>query len=148
MKTYEREFHDRLYKEVLHPRKEVMRLYEVASRARERFYQLLLERVKPGIRVLEYGCGAGSSAWFLVERGAQVIGIDISKEAIKQAQTEASRKGVAERVSFVEMDAETLGFSHNSFDIVCGVSILHHLDCIKAYEEINRVLRPSGYAVF
>lgn len=45
------------------------------------------------------------------------------------------------------MDAEALELPDGSFDVVCGTSIVHHLD-VRVYGEIARVLLPSGRAVF
>jgi len=46
------------------------------------------------------------------------------------------------------MDAEHLAFPDASFDLVCGTSIIHHLDVDRAYGEVARVLKPGGIAVF
>jgi SAM-dependent methyltransferase len=100
-----------------------------------------------GKRVLEYGCGIGSYAVRLAQRGAFVQGIDISREAIERARQSA--KGIGEdRLQFVVGDAEALDFPDRSFEIVCGTGILHHLDIARAIGEVKRVLRPGGRAVF
>jgi SAM-dependent methyltransferase len=46
------------------------------------------------------------------------------------------------------MDANDLQFEDNSFDLVFGDAILHHLDFVKALDEIKRVLKPHGKMVF
>jgi SAM-dependent methyltransferase len=46
------------------------------------------------------------------------------------------------------MNAEELTFADESFDLVCGVAILHHLDLERAYSAIARVLGPGGSAIF
>jgi ubiquinone/menaquinone biosynthesis C-methylase UbiE len=46
------------------------------------------------------------------------------------------------------MNAEKLEFSDNSFDLVYGEAIIHHLDINIAMKEIKRVLKPEGFAVF
>jgi len=46
------------------------------------------------------------------------------------------------------MDAEALDLPARSFGLVCGTSILHHLDVDRGYREIARVLAPSGRAIF
>jgi SAM-dependent methyltransferase len=46
------------------------------------------------------------------------------------------------------MDAEQLQFEDNSFDMICGVGILHHLDLRRAYAELARTLGPEGHAIF
>jgi SAM-dependent methyltransferase len=98
-----------------------------------------------GRRVLEYGCGKGSSAFVLADRGAQVVGIDISETAITVARAKGRGR---DNPHFQLGNAEQLEFDDASFDMVCGVSILHHLDIVAALRELKRVLRPGGLGVF
>jgi len=100
-----------------------------------------------GKRVLEYGCGIGSYARRLAERGAFVQGIDLSPQAIERARAAAGAIDET-RLRYAVADAEALQFSEHSFDIVCGTGILHHLDIARAVQEVKRVLRPGGRAVF
>src|ERR1017187_2444440 len=53
-----------------------------------------------------------------------------------------------ERVDFRVMDAEVLEFPDDSFDLICVVAILHHLDLDKSLAEIARTLRPGAAAIF
>ena len=124
----------------------VTRLYAVAESAYA-YYSASLDRLEPGSSsVLEYGCGTGSYAFRLSQRGRKVVGIDISGEAIAQATAKASELGLS--ATFVSMNAEALDFRNASFDLVCGTGILHHLDLENAYSEIARVIAPNGRAVF
>jgi SAM-dependent methyltransferase len=77
-----------------------------------------------------------------------VTGIDLSPVAIEKAEEEAESRGVAAATEFRVMNAEALDFPDDSFGLVCGTGILHHLDLDRAYGEIARVLRPDGRAVF
>jgi SAM-dependent methyltransferase len=98
-----------------------------------------------GKSFLEYGCGTGSYAFELADRGAQVTGIDISEGAIQVARS----KGYPENnPRFLLGNAEALEFDDASFDVVCGTSILHHLQLDVAARELRRVLRPGGRAIF
>jgi len=106
-----------------------------------------LQTVRPGEHVLEYGCGAGSSAFDLAAAGAEVTGIDISPVAIRMAEDEAARRGLT-KARFTEMNAEDLQVDDGSIDVVCGTGIIHHLDIDRAMSEVRRVLRPGGWAVF
>jgi SAM-dependent methyltransferase len=58
------------------------------------------------------------------------------------------RTGVEESVDFRLADPYATPFADDSFDIVIGASILHHLDLDRALAEIRRVLRPGGRGVF
>lgn len=124
----------------------VERYYEVTASS-HRFFADQLAVLAPGRAVLEYGCGEGSSAFTLADLGARVTGIDISGVRIEHARERAAVAGL-DSVEFLEMNAESLDFPDESFDVVCGVSIIHHLDLDKALSEVARVLRPNGRALF
>ncbi|MDI6808602.1 MAG: class I SAM-dependent methyltransferase [Candidatus Eisenbacteria bacterium] len=127
-------------------RKAVSKFYAIAGSSRECYEELIFSECS-GKNVLEYGCGAGSYAFPLANRGASVVGIDISKEAIEIASSRAKEEGL-DKVVFAVMDAEATQFEDNSFDMVCGTAILHHLRVDRALNEIVRVLKPEGKAVF
>ncbi|MBX3727995.1 MAG: class I SAM-dependent methyltransferase [Candidatus Sumerlaeia bacterium] len=141
----EKAFHDSRFGEGDKLRAPVQKYYAIMDRNRAHYQRLVLEHAK-GADLLEYGCGSGSYSKFWAEAGAHVTGIDISTEGIKTAREEAAQRGLD--IRFEEMNAEALAFSDQSFDIVVGTGILHHLDLDKAYPELARVLRPDGFAVF
>ncbi len=120
--------------------------YTVTAAGRACFRRWLTADVS-GRRVLEFGCGPGSCSFELARRGAIVAGIDISDEAIRRATEKAEREGLAD-ASFRVMNAEALSFADESFDLICGIAILHHLALPPAFGELARTLRPDGRAVF
>jgi glycosyltransferase involved in cell wall biosynthesis/SAM-dependent methyltransferase/GT2 family glycosyltransferase len=142
----EASFHDHAF--AAETRSATWRFYDAARDVYDRYDALLADMVRPGSRVLEYGCGTGSRAFELARRGAFVHGIDISPVAIEIASRTARELGVADRTAFSVMDAEALELPGRSVDLVCGTSILHHLDLERAYGEVARVLRPAGQALF
>lgn len=102
-----------------------------------------------GKSVLEYGCGTGSLINLsLGARAKKTTGIDISEVVIGQAKQKYEKEVATGKVSFQVMDAEALEFSDSTFDLICGKSILHHLDLQKCYTEISRVLKSEGKAIF
>jgi SAM-dependent methyltransferase len=101
-----------------------------------------------GKRVLEYGCGEGSYGFDLAAAGAIVTGIDISPVAIEHAVQDARRRNLSASICFSVMNAEQTTFPDKTFDLVCGTSILHHLDLSASYGEIARILKPAGRAIF
>lgn len=139
-------FHDQAFAQ--QTRQRTWKFYDVASDAYERYAELLAAGVTEGSRALEYGCGPGSHAFDIARLGASVNGIDISPVAIDLAREAAQREAPGARTTFDVMDAEHLAFPDASFDLVCGTSIIHHLDVDRAYAEVARVLKPSGVAVF
>jgi SAM-dependent methyltransferase len=99
--------------------------------------------------VLDYGCGPGYLTKYLIDRGAvHVTGIDVSDGEIEQARERALADGLQEKSQFLVADAHATDFPDDSFDLIVGDSILHHLDLRVALEEIRRILRPGGRAVF
>jgi SAM-dependent methyltransferase len=142
----ERSFHDAAYTDAR--REKVSHFYRITSGSRARFHKMCLEYATGASDVLEYGCGQGNFAAELARGNAHVTGIDVSPVAIAQAAQLAAAKGVSSRVAFEVMNAERLTFEDNSFDLVCGSAILHHLDLEASYREIARVLRPGGRAIF
>lgn len=100
-----------------------------------------------GKRLLDYGCGNGEDSIFAAQQGAIVVGIDISEVSIAHCRQKALDEGVSDRTEFLVMDAESLQFEENSFDLVVEYGVLHHLDFPAAMSEIQRVLKPSGEAI-
>lgn len=112
----------------------------------EELYRLYDPR---GRRVLLYGCGPAHGARRLAEAGAaSIAGIDISEAEIAAARRQAHVGGYADAVEFRVVDAHDTGFSDDSFDLVVGTAILHHLDLARALTEIRRILAPAGRGVF
>jgi ubiquinone/menaquinone biosynthesis C-methylase UbiE len=98
-------------------------------------------------RVLEYGCGTGSLAFGLTGEARQVIGIDISDVAIRQARRAAAQRGL-KNVEFVVDNAEAMRLPDKHVDVVVGSGIVHHLDIPKSMSEVRRVLSEGGIAIF
>ena len=144
---YSRELtaHNKYFSE--HTRKSADKFYSIVHESRLLFERTLLSRCR-GSHTLEYGCGTGRHSPFLARSGAsRVVGIDLSDVAIAKAREAAAREGL-HQTDYRVMNAEQLEFDNDSFDLICGTAILHHLDLDRAYQELARVLRPGGVAVF
>lgn len=99
-------------------------------------------------RILEYGCGNGWMTAELAALGAEVDSFDISAEAVESTQRLLEKHSLHHKCRIQRMGAEVLEYPDNTFDIVFGFAILHHLDMDKAIPELYRVLKPGGYAIF
>ncbi len=100
-------------------------------------------------RSLEVGAGTGYFSLHLLMSGvvARATCTDISPGMIEALQENAGRLGL--EVDAQVADAEALPFADESFDIVVGHAVLHHLpDLAQAFSEFHRVLRPGGTIVF
>jgi ubiquinone/menaquinone biosynthesis C-methylase UbiE len=138
-------FHDQVAED--DTRERAQKFYAIARKSHDFFLNTIFDYGR-GARVLDYGCGTGSNTCDLARRGATVTGIDISPGAIDVAQRKAEAAGLADRIDLHVMNAEKLELPDDTFDLVCGTGILHHLDLDACYREIHRVLKPGGVAVF
>ena len=143
-KQAEREFFNNEYQNS--PRKAVGQIYSII-RGRNAVYEKMIYTGVEGQRVLEYGCGTGSHSMEMARRGGVVTGIDISEIGIQKARDRATKAKVT-GAEYLVMDAEEMEFDDNTFDLIIGEGILHHLDLEKSYSEISRVLKPGGRAIF
>jgi SAM-dependent methyltransferase len=92
---------------------------------------------------LDAGCGEGYLARELAQRGAQVIGVDLSKELIIAAVRKSQEDDLP--ISFFIGDIMTLGLRDATFDIILSNHGLNELpDLNSAFREFARVLRPNG----
>lgn len=103
-------------------------------------------RIPPLGRILELGCGSGD-LWdankHRVAAGWAITFSDFSVGMLKQAQQQLS--GISYDVQFAVIDAQTIPFADNTFDVVVANSMLYHVpDRPQALAEICRVLKPVG----
>lgn len=108
---------------------------------RRQDYLLRQGQAAQAARILEIGCGTGLFTEALRHSGAMVVGLDISWDLLHQA---CRNRDVRVFVG----DAERLPFPDRTFDLVVGVSVLHHLNLRAAVPEIRRVLKPGGRIAF
>ncbi len=101
-----------------------------------------------GRRVLEVGCGAGQCGRWLLTRGAQVIGVDLSFRQLQHSR----RLDLTHRLRLptVQADACQLPFADTAFDLACSAygAVPFVADSAALMREVARVLRPGGRWVF
>ena len=98
--------------------------------------------------VLDFGCGYGKDFDDLLLKNNTLTGIDISELYIKHCTKYCTEKFPGKKFHFFAMDAHDLKFEDESFDLIIGRGILHHLDFNIALKEIKRVLKKNGEAYF
>lgn len=103
------------------------------------------QRINANSQVLDVGCGAGFLTNFLSLRGHSVTGLDSSIESLDVARTH----DISQRVTYVAGDALRMPFDANSFDVVCAMDFLEHVENPGAViSEAARVLKPGGKFFF
>ncbi len=106
----------------------------------------LVPALRPGLRLLDAGCGPGTITVDLARRLAPgpVLGIDAAPEILVEARATALADGI-DNVSFAVGDVYALDHADGSFDVVHAHQLLQHLsDPVAALAELRRVLAPGG----
>ena len=106
----------------------------------------LLPRLRPGMRLLDAGCGPGTVTAGLARAVApgEVVGLDAAPAVLEHARLHASEESV-ENLTFVAGDVYHLDFADAEFDIVYANQLLQHLtDPVRAIAEMRRVLKPGA----
>ena len=99
-----------------------------------------------GKRVLEVGCGIGTDSINFARAGAQLTAVDLSTESLKIARQRAEVMGVADRIEFVQANAEELTSAvSGSYDLVYSFGVVHHTpNPERAIEQIRKLVAPQG----
>lgn len=118
-----------------------------AGRVRaDRRAQLIVRygEIKATDRILEIGCGTGlfTGKVATLTSASDITAVDVSPDLLSQARQKYPA------IKFQEADAMQLPFDAQSFDVIFGSSIVHHLDIQQCFRELFRVLRPGGRIVF
>jgi len=118
------------------------------------FINRLLITVKPGARILDFGCGAGKTVFKLRDMGFDAYGFDIHDYVEYRSDEDRQwfrfSQSTSQQSSAFTIDPETysIPFEDNFFDVVHSTSVLEHvLDVRPMFKECARVLRRDGVAV-
>lgn len=138
----EREFHNERF-ETDDSRSDQAKYYWAVSDGAEAYTRSYREYARDR-DVLEYGCGDTKNFVTLASIAKDLKAIDISDTAIERLKSENN----SDNVELLVMDAMKMTFADNSFDLVFGSGIIHHLDTETSAREVARVLRPGRKAIF
>lgn len=119
-----------------------------ASLARHEHYLSAQMGLKPGMRVLDVGCGVGGPAREIARfSDVSIVGLNNNDFQIQRARKYTARAGLAGQISFAKGDFMELAeqFGENSFDAVYAIEATVHAPIWEGvYEQIRRVLKPGG----
>ena len=125
---------------------------KLPSKSRRKKIAVLRAAIGRGHKsILELGCGNGDLTWALVDCAEKIVGVDVSHQALDDAQRRESlwhlSKQQAARVEFKPQSAVQLSFADSTFDCALSTSMVEHLhpeDLLSHFREVKRVLRPGG----
>ena len=106
----------------------------------------LLPHLRPGLRVLDFGCGPGTISLGLAKAAApgELHGVDMEESQIELARQVAAANGLDNAIFHVG-DVADLPFEDGFFDVAHGHNVLMHIpDTAAALAEVKRVLKPGG----
>lgn len=106
----------------------------------------LLPHLRPGMRLLDVGCGPGSITVGLAHAVApgDVVAIDLSAEVVDGARALAAERGVT-NVRFEQGNVLDLPYPDASYDVVYAHQVLQHLSRpVDALRQMKRLLKPGG----
>ena len=92
-------------------------------------------------RALDVATGTGRNAVFLAEAGYDVDAIDKSREGLRIARENATERGVAERIDFLQADVPSYAFPESRYDLVT-ISFYRAVD---RFPDVKEALAPGGY---
>lgn len=137
----ELEYHEKLYsgfaqQHFARPAVRALRAHMVARILR-------LTGAGPGSRVLSLGCGIGDTELLLAPHVKELIGVDLSPSAVRQASADAARVGI-KNATFLE---GSTGRAPGPFHLVIAIFFLHHLpdDALASLpHQLRAMLAPGG----
>lgn len=116
--------------------------------ARHEHYLASVMNLKPGMRVLDVGCGVGGPAREIARfSDTNIVGLNNNDFQIQRATAKTKRAGLSDKVTFVKGDFMKLSeqFGENSFDAVYAIEATCHAPNFEGiYGEIFKVLKPGG----
>ncbi len=143
---YEKEFFDKRALDLLELWDYDLRLRKDYSRSLQ-FLGVNLKSLKDK-KVLDCGCGLGELSVWLAMHNVHVCAIDVSPKSLEVLKKRAELYKVHDKIQAQLMAIENLGYKEESFDLVVGEWILHHVLIDKSVPEIYRVLKRGGKAIF
>jgi cyclopropane-fatty-acyl-phospholipid synthase len=111
-------------------------------------YELVCTKlgIRPGMRLLDIGCGWGGMALHAAEHhGAEVVGITLSREQRWLATERADAAGVSDRIEFREQDYREI--HDGPFDVVSSIGMFEHVGEARTaeyMEDVYALVRPGG----
>jgi 2-polyprenyl-3-methyl-5-hydroxy-6-metoxy-1,4-benzoquinol methylase len=107
-------------------------------------YEFAKSYIKSSDRVLDIASGLGFGASMIADKAGEIVCADIDSNAIALGAEKFSK---IKNMQFSQQDVTAMTFPDNSFDIALSFETVEHVDEIRFFDEIHRVLKPGGMAL-
>ncbi len=115
--------------------------------AYEKKLSVMMTYLAPHMKVLEIGCGTGSTAIQIAPLVTHIDALDISSEMLDIATARAQSAEV-QNIQFLETDIDRFDAAPQSYDVVLGMSVLHLLEARdRSLASVAQLLKPGGYFI-
>ena len=115
---------------------------------RDRVQEFLAQRLRPGQRVLDVGCGPGPMVEFFCSRGLTYCGVDVAQSMLDTIANQFSNTQYWSNIELKSGSCDYIPYPDSSFDVFVGMGLLEYLDDMQGtLNEIRRLLKPQGLAV-
>lgn len=106
--------------------------------------------LRPGMHLLDVGCGIGGPARYFAGRGCQVTGVDLSEEFIAVAESLTRRARLEQSATFRRGSALELPFDANTFDGAYEIHVgMNVADKLGVFQEVRRVVKSDArFSIF
>jgi len=107
-------------------------------------------QLRPGVHLLDVGCGIGGPARYFAERGCQVTGIDLTLEFVRVAESLTRMVKLDQNLTFRQASALELPFASGTFDGAYTIHVCMNIaDKAGVFREVARVLKPGArFAIY
>jgi len=107
-------------------------------------------QLRPGMHLLDVGCGIGGPARYFAGRGCQVTGIDLTEEFVRVAESLTRLVKLDQKVTFRQASAFELPFASDTFDGAYEIHVgMNIADKAGVFREVARVLKPGArFAIY
>lgn len=142
MKTVNNDFYEELGDKWIEASDHPIALLRAENRIRNPW---IAGKLPSSAKVLDMGCGAGFLTHDLVKLGHEVAGVDLSEESLKIAR----HHDPSGSIYYLRADVTAVPWEDCSFDAVCAMDLLEHVENPQAViQEASRLLKPGGLFFF
>ena len=97
------------------------------------------------LKIADIGCGTGAPTLTLAQHlNAEIIAVDLFQDFLDILNTDAEKRGVADKITTLAASMEDLPIEENSLDVIWAEGAIYNMGFVKGVEYFKRFLKPRG----